>query len=93
MSSSAEPVVTHTLDASGLNCPLPLLKAKQALNRMAPGEVLKVIATDSGSVRDFRVYVEHSDHQMLDSFTEGERYIHIIRCGAVAQKESRAQHA
>lgn len=81
----ADAGITQILDASGLNCPLPLLKAKQALNRMAPGEVLKVIATDSGSVRDFRVYVEHSDHQMVDSFTEGEQYIHIIKRGPVDQ--------
>lgn len=77
--------ITLILDASGLDCPLPLLKAKQALNRMAPGDVLKVIATDGGSVRDFRVYVEHSDHKMLDSFTEGEQYIHIIKRGPLDQ--------
>jgi len=82
----ADSEVTRVLDASGLDCPLPLLKAKQALNRMSPGEVLKVIATDAGSVRDFRVYVEHSDHQMLDSFTEDEHYIHIIRRGPVEPK-------
>lgn len=44
------------LDASGLNCPLPLLKAKMELNRMASGAVLKVIATDAGSQRDFRTF-------------------------------------
>lgn len=82
--SPAESGFSQVLDASGLSCPLPLLKAKQALNRMSPGEILKVIATDSGSVRDFRVYVEHSDHELVDSFTEGECYIHIIRCGPVA---------
>lgn len=82
--SPAESGVCQLLDASGLSCPLPLLKAKQALSRMAPGQLLKVIATDSGSVRDFRVYVEHSDHELVDSFTEGKAYIHIIRCGSVA---------
>ena len=79
--SSADSSIDQLLDASGFSCPLPLLKAKQALNRMSPGEVLKVVATDSGSVRDFRVYVEHSDHEMVDSFTDGECYIHIIRRG------------
>lgn len=67
------------LDASGLNCPLPLLKAKQALNRLQSGAVLKVIATDAGSVRDFKAYTDQSDHELLQSFTEGERYIYIIR--------------
>lgn len=80
--SPAEPGFTQVLDTSGLSCPLPLLKAKQALSRMSPGEVLKVIATDGGSVRDFRVYVEHSDHDLIESFAEGESYIHIIRCGS-----------
>lgn len=80
--SPAESGFAQVLDATGLSCPLPLLKAKQALSRMSPGEVLKVVATDSGSVRDFRVYVEHSNHELLESFTEGESYIHIIRCGS-----------
>ncbi len=93
MPSSVEPDVTQIIDASGLSCPLPLLKAKQALNRMAAGDVLKVIATDGGSVRDFRVYVEHSDHELLDSFIDGERYIHIIKCGKREDKGSRTQHA
>ncbi|WP_432695417.1 sulfurtransferase TusA family protein [Marinobacterium sp. YM272] len=88
-----ESEITEQLDASGLACPLPLLKAKQALSRMAPGEVLKVIATDSGSVRDFRVYVDNSDHEMLDSFTEGESYIHIIRRGTMMQKGGKTPNA
>jgi len=70
-----------TLDASGLNCPLPLLKAKQALNKMEPGKVLKVIATDSGSIRDFKAYTDQSDHELLESFTEQEPFIYLIRRG------------
>ncbi|ANG62405.1 MULTISPECIES: sulfurtransferase TusA family protein [Marinobacterium] len=69
----------QVLDASGLNCPLPLLKAKQALNRLQSGAVLKVIATDAGSVRDFKAYTDQCDHELLQSFTEDERYIYIIR--------------
>jgi tRNA 2-thiouridine synthesizing protein A len=69
------------LDASGLNCPLPLLKAKQALNKMQVGAVLKVIATDSGSIRDFKAYAEQSDHELLQSFTEQEPYVYYIRRG------------
>ncbi len=55
------------LDASGLTCPLPLLKAKQALNRMQSGEILEVLATDPGSVRDFQVFAEQSGHRLLAS--------------------------
>ena len=71
----------QVLDASGLNCPLPLLKAKQALNGLEPGQVLKVIATDSGSIRDFKAYTEQSDHELLQTFTEQEPYVYIIRRG------------
>ncbi|GGU80023.1 transcriptional regulator [Pseudomonas laurentiana] len=53
------------LDASGLNCPLPLLKAKLELNRLASGEVLKVIATDAGSQRDFRTFAQLAGHTLL----------------------------
>lgn len=60
-------VVEHDaeLDASGLNCPLPLLKAKMALNGLASGAVLKVIATDAGSQRDFRTFARLAGHTLL----------------------------
>lgn len=79
MSSLSEP--DQLLDTSGLNCPLPLLKAKQALNRMQPNELLKVIATDAGSVRDFKAYTDQSDHVLMETFTENDRYIYFIRRG------------
>ncbi|WP_339339137.1 sulfurtransferase TusA family protein [uncultured Oceanicoccus sp.] len=53
------------LDTCGLACPLPLLKAKQALNSMACGERLQVTATDQGSWRDFQVFANHSGHKLL----------------------------
>lgn len=53
------------LDASGLNCPLPLLKAKQALADMQAGQLLEVVATDAGSWRDFESFVEHSRHTLV----------------------------
>lgn len=59
--------ISHHLDARGLNCPLPLLKAKQALNRMQSGECLEVVATDAGSVRDFEVFARQSGHTLLAS--------------------------
>ncbi|MDO6562537.1 sulfurtransferase TusA family protein [Amphritea sp. 1_MG-2023] len=76
-----EPLWDAQLDACGLNCPLPLLKAKQALHKLESGKVLKVVATDAGSQRDFKVFVEQSDHQMLKSFSDGDRYIYIIQRG------------
>ncbi|KDE38399.1 MAG: sulfurtransferase TusA family protein [Nitrincola lacisaponensis] len=79
MSSLPDP--DQLLDTSGLNCPLPLLKAKQALSRMVPGQLLQVIATDAGSVRDFKAYTDQSDHTLLKSFTEQDRFIYIIRRG------------
>ncbi len=54
------------LDATGLDCPLPLLKAKQMLNKLATGEKLRVRATDSGSVRDFRVFCQLSGNKLLE---------------------------
>lgn len=76
-----ESEIDQVLDASGLSCPLPLLKAKQALNRMRAGEVLRVIATDPGSVRDFKAYTDQSDHELLQSFSDDGRYIYTIRRG------------
>jgi tRNA 2-thiouridine synthesizing protein A len=73
--------IDQTLDASGLACPLPLLKTKQALHKMPSGHVLKVIATDAGSIRDVTTFVEHSDHTLLESFTESEPYQYIILKG------------
>lgn len=55
------------LDTRGLSCPLPLLKAKQALNKMGPGDILHVLATDAGSQRDFQRFCELSGHALLGS--------------------------
>ena len=59
------------IDASNLACPLPLLKAKQGLNQLQVGQILKLIATDPGSVRDFHTFAELSSHQLLD-FSESD---------------------
>lgn len=67
------------LDASGLSCPLPLLKAKQALNKLNSGQVLKVIATDSGSVRDFSAFTDIAGHQMLSTVELDGQYFYLIR--------------
>lgn len=67
------------LDASGLRCPLPLLKAKQALGGMESGECLLVRATDPASVRDFRVYAQHSGHELLEFSEHDGVYSYRIR--------------
>lgn len=73
--------IDQVLDASGLSCPLPLLKAKQALNGMQKGQVLKVLATDSGSIRDFQAYTDQVEHELLEMQVEQEPYLYIIRRG------------
>lgn len=64
-----------TLDASGLNCPLPILKAKKQLNGMNSGEVLYIISTDSGSVKDFDAFCTQTGNTLLDS-TESDGKFH-----------------
>ncbi len=65
MSEPVELVVDAELDACGLNCPPPLLKAKLELNRLPSGAVLKVSATDAGSQRDFRAFARLAGHSLL----------------------------
>lgn len=67
------------VDARGLSCPLPLLKAKQALNQMQSGESLKVLATDVGSVRDFQTFAELSGNSLLESSEEDGCYTYILQ--------------
>ena len=73
-----EPEIVE-LDATGLECPMPLLKAKRALNGMQTGQKLRVIATDQGSVRDFRVFAEQSGHRLLASEQDGGVYTHLLQ--------------
>lgn len=67
------------LDASGLSCPLPLLKAKLELNRLAQGQTLKVIATDAGSQRDFRTFARLAGHELLREEEEAGTYRYWLR--------------
>ena len=67
------------LDARGLNCPLPILKAKKALAEMETGEVLKIVATDSGSVRDFQAFAKQTGNELVEQQTAGTEYIHVLR--------------
>jgi len=67
------------VDATGLNCPMPILRAKKALTGLASGQVLKIIATDPGSVKDFEAFARQTGHQLLQSQNEGERFTYLIR--------------
>ena len=55
------------LDARGLNCPLPILRAKKTLNTMIGGQILKIMATDPGSVKDFEAFAKQTGNKLLDS--------------------------
>lgn len=71
--------IAATVDASGLKCPMPLLKAKQGLKYLSSGECLEVIATDPGSVRDFKVFADLSGNELLLSEQEGDRFRYILK--------------
>ena len=67
------------LDTRGLNCPLPILKAKKALSDMQSGELLKVISTDPGSVRDFQAFSRQTGNELVEQVTSGDEFVHLLR--------------
>lgn len=67
------------IDTRGLNCPLPILKAKKALADMESGQLLRVVATDSGSVRDFQAFARQTGNELVEQTTEGEVTAHVLR--------------
>ena len=69
------------LDLSGLSCPMPLLKAKLALNAMKKEQILKIIATDSASERDFRMFARQSDNEILEFKRDSQVYLYWIKKG------------
>jgi tRNA 2-thiouridine synthesizing protein A len=69
----------QTLDAKGLNCPLPILKAKKALNAMPAGATLEVLATDPGSVKDFAAFCRTTGHELVESSTEGNVFRFVLK--------------
>ncbi len=71
--------IDKEVDARGLNCPLPILKAKKALSEMASGQLLKVVATDKGSTRDFQAFAKQTGNELIDQRELGEEFIHILR--------------
>jgi len=67
------------LDTRGLNCPLPILKAKKALADMLSGEVLKVVATDPGSVRDFQAFARQTGNELVEQVSGETEFVHYLR--------------
>ncbi len=72
----------HVLDAKGLNCPLPILKAKKALKGVPEGEILEVQSTDPGSVADFQAFCRQTGNELTESSTEGDVYKFMIKKSA-----------
>jgi tRNA 2-thiouridine synthesizing protein A len=66
-------------DASGLACPMPIVKTKKSLADMASGQVLRVISTDAGSVCDMQAFAEQTGHTLLSSGTENNKYVFLIK--------------
>ena len=71
--------IDKELDTRGLNCPLPILKAKKALADMQSGEVLKVLATDPGSMRDFQAFARQTGNELVEQTTVADEFIHFLR--------------
>jgi len=69
----------QVLDAKGLNCPLPILRAKKALKDMTTGSTLQVLATDPGSVKDFEAFCRTTGNQLLESKVDGKIYQFLIK--------------
>jgi TusA-related sulfurtransferase len=67
------------LDARGLNCPLPILKAKKALAEMTSGQTLRVVSTDSGSVRDFQAFAKQTGNELIEQQTVGGEHISVLK--------------
>ena len=71
--------VDQELDTRGLNCPLPILKAKKALTAMQSGQLLKVVATDAGSMRDFAAFAKQTGNELVEQQSAGNQFVHILR--------------
>lgn len=71
--------VQREIDTRGLNCPLPILKAKKALAEMHSGELLRVVATDPGSMRDFQAFARQTGNELVEQNSSGDEFIHVLR--------------
>lgn len=71
--------INKELDTRGLNCPLPILKAKKALAEMSSGELLRVISTDAGSRRDFQAFAKQTGNDLIEQSVAGADFIHVLK--------------
>lgn len=71
--------ISKEIDTRGLSCPLPILKAKKALADLASGELLKILATDAGSVRDFQAFAKQTGNELIEQQNLGAEFIHVLR--------------
>ena len=71
--------IDKELDTRGLNCPLPILKAKKALADMLSGQLLKVVSTDAGSTRDFQAFAKQTGNDLVEQETVGGDFIHVLK--------------
>ena len=69
----------NELDARGLNCPLPILRAKKSLNGMQSGQVLKIVATDPGSVKDFQAFAKQTGNELLSQADAGKEFVFFLK--------------
>ena len=72
-------LIHKEVDTRGMNCPLPILKAKKALADMASGDVLKVISTDPGSMRDFQAFARQTGNELVEQSNVADEFIHVLR--------------
>jgi tRNA 2-thiouridine synthesizing protein A len=71
--------IDQEVDARGLNCPLPILKAKKALADLLSGQLLQVVSTDAGSMRDFQAFAKQTGNELVEQHSENGEYIHVLR--------------
>jgi tRNA 2-thiouridine synthesizing protein A len=71
--------IDKEIDTRGLNCPLPILKAKKALADMQSGQLLKVVSTDAGSVRDFQAFAKQTGNELVEQSEAGQDFVHVLR--------------
>ena len=71
--------IDQDLDTRGLNCPLPILKAKKALAGMLSGQLLRVTSTDPGSARDFQAFAKQTGNELVEQQTAGSDFIHVLK--------------
>jgi len=71
--------IDKEIDTRGLTCPLPILRAKKALAELESGQLLKVVATDKGSLRDFEAFARQTGNELVEQQTVGDEFIHLLR--------------